>query len=163
VGSDPRWPNAASKGALDHLGLALVRLVVGVDERRFQVAVPHPLLETPHGDFSARRDPGPKGVAEIVKPHDAHASAPTGALEALADLRAVERPPRRGIREDEVVVGLERRRLEQALKAAADRTATKTVSCPRYRLRLDPRATASDEALALCARSGSPGSYCDHR
>ena len=74
-------PGAAGRKALlDPLGLALARCVVGVDERRLEVAVTHHLLEDAQRD-ALRGHAGAEGVAQVVEANLANLScqAPKGA------------------------------------------------------------------------------------
>ena len=83
--------------------LALARLIVGIDLCCLGVGVPHPVLK------SAQRYAGgghacTEGVPELVERHTAHVRTLRGLLEPADELRAVERPPRFGVREDELGV-----------------------------------------------------------
>ena len=69
--SSPRW----AEGALDHRVLLGARGVVGVDQRRLEVAVAHPLLDGAH------RHPGgghlgAEGVAQVVEADRPQPGAP---------------------------------------------------------------------------------------
>ena len=54
------------KRAIDEIDLMRSRRIVGIDQSRLEVPVPHPLLKRPHRHAS-RGHPGTEGVPEIVK------------------------------------------------------------------------------------------------
>ena len=70
----------------DDLRLVLAGLVIGVDQRRLGVAVPHPLLQRSQRDLAGGGDARAERVPQVVEAHDADAGAAARALEALADL-----------------------------------------------------------------------------
>lgn len=58
-------------------------------------------------------------MPEVVEADLAYACSLEGPFEALADLAAIERVARVGMTEDEVILGLVGRRLEQQLKRSS--------------------------------------------
>lgn len=94
-----------TKRLLDQLGLVRIRGVIGVDQRRREIAMSQPLLKRPQR-HAGRGAVGAEGVAQVVEADAAQAGSRQRLFEALTQLRIIERVPGIRVGEYEVVIGL---------------------------------------------------------
>jgi hypothetical protein len=85
------WCASVFERSAHQFRLALTALIVRVDQCRASVAVAHPRLQSPKRHLASCRDPSAERLPQIVEPHDSHAGAMAGLLEALADRGSIER------------------------------------------------------------------------
>src|SRR5689334_11364526 len=93
--------------------------VIGVDQRRFEIAMAHPLLQRAHRDARCRH-PRAKRVPGVVETHLPDACARKRSLKALEKRVAIHRSAGVGIAEYKILVRLEYRLAEEKIKLSAE-------------------------------------------